>query len=979
MLKIALCTDSFLPLTDGVGRVCFEYARALGTLGHACYVVTPMANTGYRGNYPFEIVDFMSGPKLGMPNYRAAVAMLDMHYLYRSDSIRLDVVHAHSPGAAGMEGARLAARLHVPLVGTFHPKYFEQYFPAGAADGVSTVAARYALDYYNRCDEVWTSSEEARERLKRFGVTCNIEIFENGTYAGPADPEEVLRLKAWLHLTDAPILLCVGSLERTKNLPRILQAAALLKSRGVAFQLLFIGAGPDEPAVKALASELGLMGSVRFLGAITDCNRLDALYAAADLCLFPWQSVSTGLVVCEAAAQSTPALVLRNTASARAVTDGVNGLVCDDTPESMADVIARYLADGVRARAIGCCARRTVPVPWTNIFERVIARYDVLTGLDKASLRRKRGLFRRELQQVDQMLEKRTLDLMGRFLRQDMQNIYVYPYKPAKPAFTPAPDALPLERATPESQGVSTRAINGLIDAIHADPMADAHVIMILRHGKVVAEASWEPYTADLPHQLYSLSKSVTATAIGMLVDEGLLSIDEHLCDIFPDKTPEDPEHPTRKLTVRNLLNMSTGSQFNEIGTALGSDWEGEFMRAGVRFPAGSAFLYNSMNTYMLAAIIRRKTGQTVTEYLTPRLYEPLGIDSHVWETSPSGTEKGGWGLSLTIESVAKIGQLYLNKGLWTVDGEPRRLISRRWVEEATRPQIDTPDGEITYGYGHQIWMTSRPGSFLFNGAFGQYMLALPDCDVIVALFSGTARLFAQGGVMEEIDTAFSAVSGGPLPADPAAAQALTVTGAALSARLRPPFYDPARKPVPFDEMCRRLDGLVYTFDPNAASLMPVILASVANNYGPGIAHVAFRRESDGGLRVEFSEGAHVHRLYLSETGYEQSLITQREDTYIVRTNYQSERISAEEWALHLNAHFIETPCTRVLHFLLRGDAVTLLCDEFPSVKDASEMLLVLSGLTRQQVVRALLPLLKRDQLQNRLKTFTTVTVQGAL
>lgn len=974
MLTIAQCTDSFLPLTDGVGRVCFEYARSLGALGYPCYVITPMANTGYRGQYPFEIVDFMGGIKLNTQSYRASAAMLDLHYLFRSDALRLDIVHAHSPGAAGMEGARLAARLHVPLVGTFHPKYFEQFF----SEGAGSTTARHALDYYNRCDEVWVSSWEARDRLKQFGVTCNIEVFENGTYIEAADVRAVKRLKATLHLTDAPILLCVGSLERAKNLPVLLQAAALLAVRGTAFQLLFVGTGPEEANLKAMASALGLMGHVRVLGTLTDCNQLDALYAASALCLFPWQSVSPGLVVCEAAAQGTPSLVTKNTASAQAVTDGVNGLVCDGTAEDMAEAIFRYLADGARAREMGQNALQTVPVLWEEVIERVVKRYETLAGLDKASLRRKRGFFRKELQQVDQTLEKRTLDLMGRFLRQDMQHIYVYPYQRMKPAFLPTPDMRPLPRATPESQGVGARAINELIAAIACDPMADAHAIMVLRHGKVIAEASWEPYELALPHQLYSLSKSVTATAIGMLVDEGRLSIDEYLCDLFPERAPDDLEHPVYALTVRNLLNMSTGSLFNEIGTALGSDWEGEFMRAGVRFPAGSAFAYNSMNTYMLAAIVRRKTGQTLTEYLTPRLFEPLGIDWHEWETSPSGTEKGGWGLSLTLESVAKLGQLYLNGGVWTVDGEARQLLSAEWIEAATQPQIDTPDGEITFGYGHQIWMTSRPGAFLFNGAFGQYMLAIPDCDAVVALFSGTSRLFAQGGVMDEIDVAFSNLSDEPLPEDPAALQTLQTTCAQLSAHLRAPFYDPTRETMPFEELCGRLDGLVYTFDANVGSLLPVILSSVENNYGPGIARAAFRREEDG-LRVELSEGTRVHRIHLAKSGYAQSVVRQREDSYIVRANYQSERIGGSEWGLHLNVHFIETPYTRVLHFLFRGDAVTLNCDEYPSVKDASEMLLELSGLTRQQVVRAMLPLLKHDQLQNRLKTFTTLSVQGKL
>ncbi|NCB06481.1 MAG: class C beta-lactamase-related serine hydrolase, partial [Clostridia bacterium] len=341
-------------------------------------------------------------------------------------------------------------------------------------------------------------------------------------------------------------------------------------------------------------------------------------------------------------------------------------------------------------------------------------------------------------------------------------------------------------------------------------------------------------YDGAYPHELYSLSKSITATAIGMLVDEGLLDLDERLCDIFFDKAPEDKAHPVQKMTVRMLLNMSTGTYFNEAGSAMGTDWERDFLHAPVKFTPGSAFDYNSMNTYMLAAIVRRKTGETLTRYLEPRLFDPLGIESHYWETCPNGTEKGGWGLSLTPESVAKVGQLYLNKGIWHTFWGDKRLISERWIEEATKPQIDTPHGEITYGYGHQIWMTAREGAFLFNGAFGQYMLALPDENALVVLFSGTSRLFAQGGVLDYVTACFDGVGEKALPRDARAEDALENTCAALSTRSRTPFYSAERKSVPLEELIARLEGRVYSFPANIGGLFPFILQSVHNNFTTG-------------------------------------------------------------------------------------------------------------------------------------------------
>lgn len=974
MLRIAQCTDSFLPVADGIGRVAYEYAAAIGERGHECYVITPFVNAGYRGNQPFEIVDFIAVQKRSLSPYRAGTAALDLHYLSRADGLKLDVVHSHSPGIAGMEAVRLAERLRVPLIGTFHARYFDDYMRADSGSQY----ARLALDYYNRCDEVWTEDAEAALLLSQIGVECPIEVFETGVRSRRVPEREIARTKRLLHIDARPVLLCVGRLERAKDLPKLLDMAKLLTARGVAFQLLFVGGGPEEDVFRSQVFAEGLTGSVRLLGQIADPAELDALYALSALCLFPWQSVAAGLPVNEAAGQQTPSLVIRDTASARSIINGVNGVVCEDSAQAMADAAEAFLSNPAGIALMGENASRTVPVTWDAVMDRVLMRYEYLAGMDRARLVRKRGPFRKELQQVDQSLQKRTIDVMWKFLTQDNQHIYAYPYRRSKQPPCALGQARPLPRSTPEAEGVPSGAIQTLVDAINADSLADAHGIMVLRHGKVIAEGYWKPYAAIYPHQLYSLSKSVTATAVGMLVDEGRLSIDEALTDIFSENAPAERTHPVYSLTVRNLLNMSTGSLFNEAGSALGADWVDEFMRAGVKFPAGTAFDYNSMNTYILASVVRRKTGQTLTEYLTPRLFEPLGIAEHEWETAPDGTEKGGWGLMLTLESVAKLGQLYLNGGVWTVDGEEKRLLSREWVAEATRPQIDTPNGEITYGYGHQVWMTSHPGAFLFNGAFGQYMLALPDCDAVVALFSGTSRLFAQGGVLDDAVAAFREASDTALPPDTRAEEALRTTCAALSMRFRPAFYDPDRTEMPFSDLLDRLDMRVYAFDPNVAGLLPVVLASVENNFPAGIRSVAFRRNADV-LCIEFSEGETLNVLRVAENGYTESMVRVRDDVYTVQCGAQTEALSSGEWMLHLHVHFVETPCARILHFLFKGDAVTLILDEYPTQQAASEMLLELMGVTRQQVIRSLLPLLKREQLQHRLKTFMTTTLQGKL
>jgi len=980
MLRIAQCSDQFYPVSDGVSRVVNAYARELSTLGHEVYVITPLVTQGYRGQLPYEILDYVALNLGGGTQLKGTAAMLDVHYLSRVNAHTFDIVHAHSPGSAGMEAVRLADKCHVPLVGTFHTRYIRELLLTAKDERENQLSKFFALDFFNRCDEVWVVNEESRTFLYEHGVEGNIEVFDNGTELEEADAETRARAREAFHLAQSPVLLFAGSLDQQKNLTRVFEAAALLRQQGLEFQLLIAGSGPEEKHARNLTRELGLLGTVRFLGQIADESLLTGLYAESTLCLFPMQRISAGLVVREAAVQGTPSLVIAGSMPGELITDGVNGLTCGDTPESMAEAISCYLADPAMQANMRVKARAMAPVPWDKIISRVNARYEMLAGMERAQLRRKRGLFRKEMDKVDLTLQKRAMDMIWKFLTQDTQHLYPYAHRPQKPVFVPERESKPLPRSTPEHEGVSSVAINALLDAIHADEAAKAHEIVILRNGKVIAEANWAPYDSRLPHQLYSLSKSITSTAIGMLADEGLLSLDERICDIFYDKSPESETHPAQKMTVRMLLNMSTGTYFNEAGSAMGTDWERDFLHAPVKFEPGSAFDYNSMNTYMLAATVRRKTGETLTDYLSPRLYEPLGITSHYWETCPNGTEKGGWGLSLTPESVAKIGQLYLNKGVWkTMFGE-KRLISEAWIAEATKPQIDTPKGEITYGYGHQIWMTAKEGAFLFNGAFGQYMLALPDVNALVVLFSGTSRLFAQGGVLDYVTSAFENVGGKPLHGDHRAADALATKISALSLRHSAPYYKAERRSVPLEEIAARLAGRVYTFDGNIGGLMPFILQSVHNNFTTGLKQIVFSRAEDGAFAIEMVEGEHTHRFMLAEGGYTTATVTQRGDVFEARFAVQTEISETGELSLNIVSHFIETPFTRLLRITLTGeDTIKIVFDEDPSIRAASEMLMELTGITRMEVVRNMMPLLKQERLQHTLRTFTTVSVQGKL
>jgi CubicO group peptidase (beta-lactamase class C family) len=278
-----------------------------------------------------------------------------------------------------------------------------------------------------------------------------------------------------------------------------------------------------------------------------------------------------------------------------------------------------------------------------------------------------------------------------------------------------------------------------LVDAL--DQIEYLHSVMVLRHGHVIAEGWWSPYAAESPHMLFSLSKSFTSTAIGLLVDEGRLSADDFVLPFFPDDAPASPSDNLKAMRVRHLLSMSTGHAEDTLGPVSLSgnpNWARGFLALPVAHAPGTHFVYNSGATYMLSAIVQRVTGQRLLHYLTPRLFQPLGIEGATWQQCPRGIDTGGWGLSIKTEDIAKFGQLYLQRGVW----QGQQILSEAWVTEATSKHIDnaTPDPsqpiDWAQGYGYQFWR-SQHSAYRGDGAFGQFCVVMPDHDAVIAITSG--------------------------------------------------------------------------------------------------------------------------------------------------------------------------------------------------------------------------------------------------
>jgi CubicO group peptidase (beta-lactamase class C family) len=300
-----------------------------------------------------------------------------------------------------------------------------------------------------------------------------------------------------------------------------------------------------------------------------------------------------------------------------------------------------------------------------------------------------------------------------------------------------------LPRSAAAAQQVDPAAVLAFVDAVEADPAIELHSLMVVRHGHVVAEGWWAPHTPERTRLLYSLSKSFTSTALGLALEEGRFGLDDPVVSYFPEFDAEITDPRSRSITVRHVASMASGHNREMREEALRGDPQEPvrgFLLVAPDEEPGTVFAYSQPCTYTLAAIIQRATGMPLSEYLRLRLFDPLGIGEVGWLTWPPGREQGFSGLFARTEDVAKLGQLYLQRGRWGED----QLLPERYVEQATSRQIDTPNQDNVdwgQGYGFQFWM-SRHG-YRGDGAFGQFCVVLPAHDAVIVTTAGTEAMQA--------------------------------------------------------------------------------------------------------------------------------------------------------------------------------------------------------------------------------------------
>jgi CubicO group peptidase (beta-lactamase class C family) len=307
-----------------------------------------------------------------------------------------------------------------------------------------------------------------------------------------------------------------------------------------------------------------------------------------------------------------------------------------------------------------------------------------------------------------------------------------------------------LPRSTPEQEGVSSEGIIQFLNACDTSGLEN-HSFMMLRHGKVIAEGWWKPYGPDYKHIMFSASKTFTATAIGLAVSENRLKVTDKVISFFPYSLPDSISDYMKEMTVKDLLTMSAGQDPEPSAWGAGGDWMTHFMATEPKFKPGSVFKYNNMATFMLSAIVQQVTGETVFDYLLPRIFKPLGIRGIDWDLNPQGITMGMIGLRLRTEDLAKFGQLLLNGGVWN----GKQLIPKEWIKEATAFQIKNSDepeekrslSDWGQGYAYQMWR-GKNNTVRLDGMAGQFVVLIPDKDAIVVFTANNTNTQKQLDLM---------------------------------------------------------------------------------------------------------------------------------------------------------------------------------------------------------------------------------------
>ncbi|MBR6764113.1 MAG: serine hydrolase [Clostridia bacterium] len=496
----------------------------------------------------------------------------------------------------------------------------------------------------------------------------------------------------------------------------------------------------------------------------------------------------------------------------------------------------------------------------------------------------------------------------------------IMPYG-AKPSFRRGNTFTAIPRVKPEEKEVSSGQIAAFLDEVYQNKKTNIESVVVAKEDSILCEAAFGVQKSGIWKATFSECKSITAIAIGLLWDEGRLDVDEKVVDILRDKTNPLQRLSWSHLSVYDLLTMQSAAAFNEGEANVTEEWVREFFAGGTVPIKG--FQYNSLNTYMLSAIVREKTGCGMGDYLGKRLFEPLGITEYYFEKSPEGIEKGGWGLYILPEDLVKIGLMLANRGTWM----GKRVLSEKWIARMTRRHVRTGDQYGSYDYGFQIWVHRQHPVWLFNGMFGQNMFIDAEKKLVVAVNASNPDLFQTNPVFEIYERIFLESKEHWEPAN--------LEKLIASFRDRKPVlpwwkrFFKKEETIPAE--CWELNGTAYLPDRMDATLgiMPRMMQIMENQYTGGLSKLSFR-VSDGKFWLIATEGEIEYAIPIGFGAGEESRVLFGKTEWLISSLGRFGRDEDGRLVLILEIAFLETPFHRCFRFYFDEDSMELSGNESP-------------------------------------------------
>lgn len=503
------------------------------------------------------------------------------------------------------------------------------------------------------------------------------------------------------------------------------------------------------------------------------------------------------------------------------------------------------------------------------------------------------------------------------------------PANVGKPDFKYVSQSSPLIRDIPENQGVSSRDITNFLSELRRDETLNLHNVLVIRNGRLLAEAYFGAQKKDVWKATFSACKSIVSIAIGMLIDEGKLSLDTKLSDIFKKEMSSVSKLKMRDMTVYNLLTMTSGMTSYEEITAIceGTNLKSYF-NTSLSFDPGTKFAYNSTNTYVLSAILKKISGEGLCDYLESRLFAPLGIENYYWEKSEDGIEIGGWGLYISPEDIAKLGILLLNGGEW----QGKRIISQEYINTATENHVGVTGSKYGFGYGFQMWTASDSDEFLFNGMLGQNVWGFKNNNILIVNNSGNDELFHQSNYFAIVEKHFRReFPNQRIKKDGRGYRQLLKF---IEAGSKNPVLTTATKKEEralyrgkLSKDCRELDGLrLSSADARCATMgiMPLVWQTVENNYSKGLVSLSFKIENKK-VYLKYEQTDEEYCIAVGFGAPEYTNIYIHNAPYLVGASGAFAFDEDGRKVLKIRIDFVETPCSALLkivyhegHFVLK-------------------------------------------------------------